>query len=275
MALAALVNFDRCQTNSTLAALTGAQLDALTNAASSAIRSYTHRDFTQTSYTEYYSGGVYIREPIHLRQYPVTEISRIATANKCLGVTNSGAGGTVQRAVVETLSTGDIQLTSYASGVKTANTVSISSNVTVQAVANAINALGSGWGTSIYAGGNGSYALFPSADLKPLQGAFSAMVGGGFLEIYEDWYGWNTMAYWPDEEYEAGACNRSGDWMISWARSTAVSPAASSTSASTTPPATPPFRRTFKRRACNWRRTCTRRARRIAACRVTASAMRR
>lgn len=202
--MADLITIPRSIQSAALAALgasSPAQLQFLVSAASDAIRRHCHRDFTQTAYSEYYSGGIYIKEPLKLRQFPVIGVSRVAIANIAIQVLNSGA--TAQRATIQTLANGDLQLVSVASGVATTSAVAAASNITIGAVAAAINGLGNGWGTSIYSGPAGSYALFPTTDLKPLQGASSCLVGGTYLEVYEDWYGWNTVSFWPDETYES------------------------------------------------------------------------
>lgn len=209
MSLTPLADTTRASQNTTLAGLAvsnGAYLVNLLDAASTAIRRATGKDFTSTSYTEYHTVGPYIREPLQLRQYPVTRISRLAVANRCLQVLNSGNGGTIQRATIETLSNGDIRYTTVASGVVTTNTLAAATYVTVQAMANAINALGNGWSTTIFSSAAGSYNLFPVVDLKTLQGASSAMVGGCYLDIYEDWYGWNNSAgFYPEGEGSWGS----------------------------------------------------------------------
>lgn len=204
MPLPDLITTPRAVQNAQLAALGTtnlSQLQSLITAASDAIRRYCHRDFSLTSYSEYYSGGIYIKEPLKLRQFPVTQISRVAIANIALQVLNSG--GANQRATIQTLANGDLQLTTVASGVVSTDTIAAASNLTIGAVATAINNLGNGWGTSIYSGPAGSYANFPTTDLRPLQGAVSCLIGGSYLEVFEDWYGWNTVSFWPDETYES------------------------------------------------------------------------
>ena len=203
MALADLVTSSRAQQNATLQALgrsNPAYLASLITAASNAIRRFCNRDFTSNSYSEYYDGGIYNREPLKLRQYPVSEISRVATMQNCLLIQNGG--GTYQRAVVETLATGDFQITTVAMGVQAVTQLLAATYTTVGAMAAAINALGHGWGTTVLAGPAGAYNNFPTTDLKPLQGAASALVGGCWLEIAEDWYGWNSGAIWPDDRLE-------------------------------------------------------------------------
>jgi hypothetical protein len=214
-----LIAVQRAVQSSALAALNKtnpAQLASLIDAASDAIKRHCHRNFVQTTYTEYYSGAIYIKESLKLRNFPVQRIGEISTANVAMQVLNSG--GSVQKATVETLPNGDFQLITTASGVVTTNVLPAATYITIGAMAAAINALGNGWGTSILSGASGSYANFPTTDLKTLQGACSALIGGCWLEIYENWYGWNTMAFWPDQEQDSNgvACfwrldNESGE----------------------------------------------------------------
>lgn len=202
--MADLITIPRAVQAPALAALSAtnpAQLQSLVSAASDAIRRHCHRDFTLQSYQEFYSGGIYIKEPLKLRQFPVTAISGVNIANIAMQIINNGS--VAQKAVVQTLANGDFQLTTTINGVVTTNLISAATNVMIGDVASAINGLGNGWGTSIYSGAAGSYAKFPTVDLKPLQGACSALVGGCYAEIYESWYGWNTVSFWPDETYES------------------------------------------------------------------------
>lgn len=201
--LADLISSSRAQQNSTLAALgrsNPAYLASLITTASDAIRLHCHREFVVNSFSEYRNGGIYIREPLKLRQYPVKEISRFATMQPCLLIQNGSSVN--QRAFVETLSNGDFKLTRVSSGATTPVTLAAATYVTVGAMAGAINALGNGWGTSILSGPVGAYNNFPTTDLKPLQGAASALVGGCWLEIAEDWYGWNSGSVWPDDRMD-------------------------------------------------------------------------
>jgi hypothetical protein len=204
-----LISPQRATQNATLATLAApvtsggnpAYLASLISAASDAVRKYCSRDFVLTAFSEYYTIGAQPPGvPFLLRNFPVIEITRVACANQCLLVQNSG--GANQRATVETTTTG-VKLVTVSSGISTPTTLLYSTYVTIQAVATAINALGNGWGTSIWSGQTGSYALWPSADLKPLQGAVSALNAGAYLEIYDDYqsgtgaYGWEHSSGGP------------------------------------------------------------------------------
>jgi hypothetical protein len=204
--MADLIDITRAKQSASLAALAAgsnsAYLPSLIAAASDAVRQYCHRDFNLATYSEYRNGGIYIQEPLNLRNFPVTDISEIATANRALQVLNSG--GAAQKATVQTLSNGDVKLVSVASAVTTTTTLAAATYPTIGAMATAINAV-SGWSTTIYSGSAGSYSAFPTTDLKTMQGAASAMIGGAYLDIYEAWYGWNNAAWFPEDGYDVGA----------------------------------------------------------------------
>ncbi len=201
-----LIDSTRAAQNSQLAALNSSNPTLLTSllaASSDLIRRYCHRDFTQQTYTEFYSGGIYVREPLKLRQFPVTRVQRVGIANRAMLVTN---GGIAQMATVETDGSNNIILNTIANGVVAAPvTLAAATYTTLGLMAAAIIASGNGWQCAVYSGAAGDYGGFPTTDLKPLQGAASAKAGGSFIEIYEDWLGWNSVAFWPDEQYEFGA----------------------------------------------------------------------
>src|SRR5271154_6239549 len=96
MSLPDLITTSRATQNATLAALNTANatyLASLITAASDAVRRACNRDFSQTTYSEYHSGGIYIREPLRLRQFPVLEITRVAAnPQAALLVQNTDAG---------------------------------------------------------------------------------------------------------------------------------------------------------------------------------------
>src|SRR6185437_13561996 len=90
---------------STLNSTNPAYLASLITTASDAIRRATHRDFSQTTYTEYHSGGIYVSEPLRLRQFPVLQISRVATTPKPALLIQNTDHATNQRATAETTPT--------------------------------------------------------------------------------------------------------------------------------------------------------------------------
>jgi hypothetical protein len=178
-----LIDTARASQNDALAALASSnadQLAALITAASDAIRKSCMRDFTLTDYTEYHSGAGYPNQLLQTREYPITAVSRVATSpTPVLTIVNTSTAN--QRATVATTSTG-LSLKRVASGVSTTSTLAYASYVTLTALADAVNALANGWTATV----SSSYGLWPSADLKPLQGAMAAVPrsGGAVLEMY-------------------------------------------------------------------------------------------
>lgn len=205
-----LVTGDRAQQNAALAALAGANAGyfaSLVSAASDAIRAECHRDFIVSSYVEYHS-GVPNQRVLRLRQFPVASISRVATAALGLQVNNSGTSA--QRATVAT-STAGLTLATVAAGVASSTTLPYASYPTLGALAAAIAALGPGWSAQTLSGAYGSFAGWPSADLKETQGAVTALAGGALLEIYEDYRagGW-PLDTWADASWSASP----GAWRL-------------------------------------------------------------
>lgn len=179
-----LITPSRTAQNPALAQLatTGpAYLASLISAASDAIRRACGRDFCLTSYSEYYNGGIYVREPLRLRQFPVVEITRVAAGpRRAMRVQNVDLL-TNQRATVETTLNG-VRLVRVASAAVTTTDLAYASYPTLASIASAINALGAGWVATTSSG----FDKWPSADLKPLQGAVSAIPGGCDLELYTE-----------------------------------------------------------------------------------------
>ena len=159
-------------------------LAALISTASQAIRDACCRNLAVQTYTEYHSGGGYPYQLIQLRQFPVVSpgITRIATTpTGVLTVVNNSSAN--QRATVATGDDG-LTLTRVASGVSSTSTLLYANYPTITTLAAAVTALGNGWTGTV----QGSYGLWPSADLKPMQGAVNAISAGGgggaSLELY-------------------------------------------------------------------------------------------
>ena len=210
-----LITNTRAIQNPTLATLNAtnpAYLASLITAASSAVRGMCRREFTLTSFSEYHSGGTYIREPLRLRQYPVAEITRVAANPLPALLVQNTDSITNQRATVETTTTA-LRLVRIPSAVLTTTDLLFATYPTIATLAAAANALGGGWSAII----RNDFANWPSADFKPLQGAVSALFGGRDLEIYSDaiqpfiggpysageaeWVGFECAAGWRlDEE---------------------------------------------------------------------------
>jgi hypothetical protein len=189
MPLPDLITTDRAVQNATLAALqtsSPSYLASLITAASDLLRRRCNRDFVQQMYSEYYSGGINLHTPIRLRQFPVIEITRVASCpTPALRVLNSDSV-TNQRATVETTSTG-LNLVRVASGVVTTISLASATYPTIGAMASAIVALGAGWSATaqpqVY---TGDFSKWPSADFKPLQGALNVFPSGALLEVYTE-----------------------------------------------------------------------------------------
>lgn len=183
MASSDLISNSRAIQNGVLSSLNSANpsyLASLISAASAAVKRLCKRDFLTTSYTEYASGGNFPYDILQLRQFPVTEITRIAT-NPVAALLVSNTSTSNQRATVETTSTG-LKLVCVASGVSSTSTLTYASYVTLTAMATAINALGNGWAASVV----GPYTLHASADLTQLVGAATAINGGAYLTMYAE-----------------------------------------------------------------------------------------
>jgi hypothetical protein len=179
-----LVTAERAALNPALAKVATASPDtlaALITAASESICRYCHRQFKLQSYTHYLSGAGQPYDELFLREIPVVSISRFAgNPTKVMWISNADKT-TNQRATVATTATG-ITLTRVASGVATTNTITYASAVTLEALQTVISGLGGGWTTML----NPEYRLYASADLRPLQGAMTALSGGAALELYTE-----------------------------------------------------------------------------------------
>ncbi|HEX4794947.1 MAG TPA: hypothetical protein VH370_14195 [Humisphaera sp.] len=179
-----LITQSRAAQNSALAqlAVSGpAYLASLISAAGDAIRRATGRDFALGSYTEYHNGGIYIREPLRLRQFPVVQITRVAASPRGALLVQNIDAVTNQRATVETTSSG-LRLVRVASAVATTLDLLYTDHPTIASTASAINAIGSGWSATIRDG----FDRWPTADLRPLQGAMSVLNDWRDLEIYTE-----------------------------------------------------------------------------------------
>jgi hypothetical protein len=201
MPLPDLITTSRATQHAALSSLNStnpAYLASLITTAGDSIRRATHRDFTQTAYTEYHSGGIYVREPLRLRQFPVLQISRIATTpSPALHIQNTDPA-TNQRATAETTPT-SLKLTRVASAITTVTDLPFATYPTLASIASAVNATGSGWIAQAIAAFNN----WATADFKPLQGAASALGQGMFLELFTEECG--AFAHWPP-----GDCGGSG-----------------------------------------------------------------
>lgn len=200
-----------CQSNQFLSAVSSQELDSLLEAASAAIRRFCRRNFNQQSYTLYLVGPNSPYDILMLPEPPIIQITRVAT-NPTVVLQISNNSATFQRATVATTNTG-IVLYTIASGVPSTNaSITYALYPTVQAVANAINALNLGWVATPVAG----YALYPSADFKTVQGAMTASQnsGGAGLEMFLE-----TCAFGGFGFYSPGASIGSTGWRFDQAKS--------------------------------------------------------
>jgi hypothetical protein len=147
-------------------------LSTLITAISRAIEKYCRRDFVQTNYDELYNGNGDRR--LLLRQYPLIAVQSVRYRPvTALKITNNLAN--TPQARVSVTSTG-LTLVTVTNGVTNAQTVTFAGNVTLSALATAVNALGNGWSAQ-----STGYDSWPSADLRSPQGALTA--AGQFAEL--------------------------------------------------------------------------------------------
>ena len=182
-----LASDTRAQENAILGAQSSTVRASLLAASSRYIEQICKRIFGLTSYQVYLSGGGQPYDLVRLDNFPVSQITRMASYPLPVLTVQNTATSTNQRATVDTMPTG-INLTTVASGVSSTSTLLYATYPTLTTLAAAITALGSGWTATA----SSSYTLYPSADLRPLQGAVTALQGSGAqLEAYtEDIYAW-------------------------------------------------------------------------------------
>ncbi|HYV40104.1 MAG TPA: hypothetical protein VE988_30740 [Gemmataceae bacterium] len=163
MAAKDLINVTRAKNN--LPQITDSSQDTrlgiLITAASDAIAKYCRRDFYARSYDELYSAAGAGR--LLLRQYPVQAVTSVRYGPVGVLKIQNTDTATHQQARVRVTSTG-LTLTRVASGVTTTSTLTFAGNVTLQALATAIIALGNGWTATVLGDAN-DYGKWPSTDL--------------------------------------------------------------------------------------------------------------
>ena len=209
--MADLIDFPTAQLSPRLAPIAAsnpAYLTFLISVASQEIERVCMREFAQQSYTEYYTGNSWPWSLLQLRNFPVVNITRCATYPQVvLTITNTNPSN--QRATVATNATG-ITLFSVSSAVPTTVVLSYANYPTIQLMANAIQAVGNGWTTSIQQ----PYGPWPSADLDPHQGAISAVSPsyGANLEMHTeeipfpwrlDYQTGHAWGQWPEGRADA------------------------------------------------------------------------
>lgn len=152
-------------------------LDALIAACSKAIRRFCRREFDSQQFDELYTGN---GDRLQLREFPLISVARVAyEPSAVLRITNTSASN--QRATVAVTSTG-LTLVRVASGVVSTDTsITFAGNVTLSALATAVNALGNGWSASVT---DSSFNNRASADLRVIQGAWNAKDVNAELKIH-------------------------------------------------------------------------------------------
>jgi hypothetical protein len=164
-----LISLDRAKLNVPSAASSDERtIDAMVGACSDAIVKWCRRDFVVRSYDELYNGTGDRR--LLLRQYPLLSVESVRYRPvTVLKVINNNQALNQQARV--TVTNVGLTLVRVASGVRSVDTsVTWASYPTLQAVANAITALGNGWQGQIVGdagaqGGQGDYGLWPAQDL--------------------------------------------------------------------------------------------------------------
>jgi hypothetical protein len=154
-------------------------LGVLITAYSEAVEKYCRRRFVTGSYDELYDGNGERR--LLLRQYPIQSVQAVRYRPvTVLKITNTIAANVQAR--VSVLSTG-LQLVSVSAGVKTTVTsgLTFAGNVTLSALAAAVNAVGNGWSAQIV-GDSTNYGGWPSADLYVPSSYGDTLEGAGVLQ---------------------------------------------------------------------------------------------
>ena len=179
-----LITLDRALLDPTLSALNTANSAAvppLITAASRAIERACKRIFAAQDYTLFLSAGPRPCDWIALPNFPVLSISRLATnPQPAITILNTDLTDN-QRATVATTATG-LQLTLVSSGTPSTTNIDYTSYSTLASLAAAISAIGTGWSATATA----ANANYPSADLRPLQGALPALIAPATLEIFTE-----------------------------------------------------------------------------------------
>jgi hypothetical protein len=163
----------------------------LITTASRMVRKQCNRIFTRQNFDHLFTVDAPSRAVL-LREFPVNGVLRCCTNPTTVITISNTDTATNQRATVALAATGDadvglvpagLTLTRIASGVTTAVSLPFSANVTIQALANAAIALGAGWTATV----EPAFALWPTADLRSVQGVLPALgAGGAGFKIHVD-----------------------------------------------------------------------------------------
>ncbi|WP_044149581.1 hypothetical protein, partial [Singulisphaera acidiphila] len=179
----------------TLTAAQAAIQPTLITAASREIIRYCSRQFALTTYTDILTpeGRRQDRgEPASakLSAFPVQAVLSVLTNRSTVLTIKNHHTSTNQFASVSFAMTGDVEyfdltytgliLSRTASGVTTTTTLPFASSLTIQALANAVNALGHGWNATVQS----SYRLHPSASLVGAREPKNALANGACLDLF-------------------------------------------------------------------------------------------
>jgi len=137
-------------------------LDTLIAAVSAAICKYCHRPFVAQNYDELYNGNSQRR--LFLRRFPILAVTAVRYRPVTVLKIINNDQATNQIARVQVTATG-LVLTRVASGITFTSTLTYAGNVTLQALATAISALGNGWSAQVVGSSTGDYGLWPAMDL--------------------------------------------------------------------------------------------------------------
>jgi hypothetical protein len=197
-------------------------INAMIAAASDAIRKWCGRDFRLDRYDELHEGcwGDYLE----LRHYPIQSIESVRNAPEVVLEIQNTQTSTNQQARVTVTSTG-LELLRVASGVTTRDTsVTWSAHATLQALATAINALGSGWSARVPSG----FELWPSHDLYIPPGFGDVLQSQGALDCRGRWaglllhtselgsYSWDARGWLTITDSVLGCVSGPGSWRIQY-----------------------------------------------------------
>src|SRR5262245_12961883 len=198
MATKDLITLSRAKQN--IQAITDSSQDSLLTtlitAVSDAVEKYCNRRFVSTARDELYNGTGDRR--LILREYPIQSVQSVRYRPvTVLKIINNNQNQN-QQARVQVTSTG-LTLTRVASGASSSDTsVTWATYATLQAVANAVSALGNGWSAQVVGDSAGDYGLWPSADLYVPPSFGDGTASQGALTARGQLAELNLHTYWRD-----------------------------------------------------------------------------
>lgn len=178
-------------------------IDAMIAGYSAGFTKYLGREIQAAGYDDLLSGD--LQPWLFLAAMPILSVSRVASGSEAAITIKNTSWPTNTRATVQVLATG-LRLVRVASGTTTVDeTVTWSSNTTLNAVVTAVNALGNGWSATLALDSN--WGTWASEDLRPIQGALNVANSAEadlllFTEEYSDY----------DVDEKIGALYRADGW---------------------------------------------------------------